>query len=69
MQKFKPYVFAVAGGVGAALAVLSPVVHDGVDASEWIQAALAFLAGSGLTAYRPTVKTPDVKADAWEGGA
>lgn len=64
MQKLKPYVFALAGGVAAALAVLSPVVHDGVDASECIQAALAFLAGSGLTAYHPTPK-----AKAWEGGA
>lgn len=58
MEKYKPYLRALAGGVAAALAVLSPVVSDGVNAEEWIQAALAFMAGSGLTAYRATPKGP-----------
>lgn len=57
MQKYKPYVLALAGGVAMALTVLSPVVADGVSAEEWIQAALAFMTGSGLTAYRPASKS------------
>lgn len=64
MQKYKPYLLAFAGGVATALAVLAPVVSDGVSAEEWIQAALAFMGGSGLTAYRPASKSSNWQGDA-----
>ena len=57
---------AVVGGLVVAVAAATPLVDDGVVASEVLSIAAAFLTGSGATAY---VHRPSVKADAWEGGA
>lgn len=45
-----PVLNALLGGLASALAVAGPLVDDGVLASEAIAIALAFLAGTGLTA-------------------
>lgn len=58
-----PYVRALAGGISAALAVAGPLVDDGLRPSEAIAVALAFLAGSGLTAVRPSAPEPEHKAE------
>lgn len=49
-----PYVRALAGGVGLALAVAGPIVDNGLAPSEWCAIGLAFLGGSGLTAVQPS---------------
>lgn len=51
MDKFKPYAKAIAGGLVAAIAYATPVIDDGLVASEILGIAGAFLAGLGVV-YR-----------------
>lgn len=51
-----PYLNAVLGGLMAAIVVASPIVDDGVTASEVLSILGAFLSGTGLTAVRPAYR-------------
>lgn len=48
-----PYLRALLGGLAAAIAVATPLVDDGLVASEVLAIVAAFLSGSGLTAAQP----------------
>lgn len=50
MEKYFPILKLVAGGVAVALAVATPLVDDGLSASEILTIATAFLGGLGVTA-------------------
>lgn len=54
---FKAVLIAIVGGIAAAIVVASPIVDDGVTASEILAISGAFLAGTGLTgASTPSVR-------------
>jgi hypothetical protein len=53
-EDIKHGVKLVAGGIAAAILVASPLVDNGVTASEWLAIAGAFLSGTGLTAVVPS---------------
>jgi hypothetical protein len=53
------YAKAVAGGLAAGVAALTPALADGtVTTTEWVTIAIAVLGGAGIIAVVPNAKPP-----------